>query len=203
MTPTALHRRVRRGLAERGNWFQLVRFCLVGASGYVVNLVTFAIAFSALGMHHLAAAAAAFVLAVTNNFWWNRQWTFRACDGHLTSQAARFLIVNLSAFAIAASALHALVDVFGVPAVTAQAISIVVATPFNFMAHRFWSFAPTGERTESGWLNARLAGMEGVSSNDGPSAEVVVAPACRDTSAGAQRGHGNEFRGHDPRRTEG
>src|ERR1700748_2416517 len=37
------HHRVRLGVRKGQNWMQLVRFCGVGASGYAVNLVSFAI----------------------------------------------------------------------------------------------------------------------------------------------------------------
>ena len=35
--------RMRHGLRKQANWLQLVRFGLVGASGYVVNLAVFAL----------------------------------------------------------------------------------------------------------------------------------------------------------------
>ena len=58
---------------------------LVGASGYVVNLATFALCVEALGFHYPVAATVAFLVAVTNNFWWNRHWTFRARGGFTAS----------------------------------------------------------------------------------------------------------------------
>src|SRR4051794_11343770 len=42
--PPALHVRVRHGLRRPANWLQLVRFALVGASGYAVNLIVYALA---------------------------------------------------------------------------------------------------------------------------------------------------------------
>lgn len=138
--PLAVHARVRHGLRRPHNWVQLVKFCVVGGSGYVVNLSVFAIAVEALGMHHLAAATAAFLVAVTNNFWWNRHWTFGARDGHAGFQAARFLIVSVSAFLVAAAVLELLVTVAGVTEVLAQATAIVVATPLNFVGNKMWSF---------------------------------------------------------------
>ena len=80
--PDAVHLRVRAGLRRPHNWMQLVKFCAVGASGYVVNLCVFAACVGLLDAHHLVAATAAFVVAVLNNFWWNRHWTFRARGGH-------------------------------------------------------------------------------------------------------------------------
>ena len=107
--------RVRAGMRRRHNWVQLMKFCAVGGSGYVVNLAVFALAFSVLGWHHLLAATAAFVVAVTNNFYWNRYWTFAARDGHAGFQAARFYTVSVAAFVFAATVLELLVTQAGVP----------------------------------------------------------------------------------------
>ena len=61
-------------------------------------------------MHHLVAATLAFVVAVTNNFWWNRHWTFGARGGHAGFQAARFFTVSVVAFLFAAAMLELLVS---------------------------------------------------------------------------------------------
>jgi putative flippase GtrA len=138
--PHAIHLRVRAGLRKPHNWMQLVKFCAVGASGYAVNLSVFAVCVEVFGLHHLVAATAAFVVALTNNFWWNRHWTFRARGGHAGFQAARFFTVSVVAFLFAALVLELLVSVAGVPELPAQAISIVLATPLNFIGNKMWSF---------------------------------------------------------------
>jgi putative flippase GtrA len=136
-----IHVRVRAGLRRPHNWVQLVKFCAVGASGYVVNLTVFALCVEVLDLHHLAAATVAFVVAVLNNFWWNRHWTFRAGRGRAGFQAARFFTVSVAAFLFAASMLELLVSVAEMPELPAQAISIVLATPLNFIGNKMWSFA--------------------------------------------------------------
>jgi dolichol-phosphate mannosyltransferase len=80
-------------------------------------------------------------VAVTNNFLWNRHWTFRARRGRAGFQAARFFAVSIAAFLLAASVLELLVSAVGVADLPAQAISIVVATPLNFIGNKMWSFA--------------------------------------------------------------
>lgn len=129
---------VRAALARRANWTQLLKFCLVGASGYVVNLGVFA-ALIAGGLHYLPAAVCSFVVAVTNNYWWNRHWTFRNRRGHLVYQGMRFLIVSLVALGANLAALSVLVEL-GLPKVPAQAIAIVLVTPWNFVVNKLWSF---------------------------------------------------------------
>jgi putative flippase GtrA len=136
-----VHVRLRAGLRKPHNWVQLVKFCAVGASGYVVNLSVFALCVEGLGAHHLVGATAAFVVAVLNNFWWNRHWTFRARSGRAGFQAARFFTVSVVAFLFAASVLELLVSVAEMPELPAQAISIIVATPLNFIGNKMWSFA--------------------------------------------------------------
>jgi putative flippase GtrA len=143
----AVHLRVRAGLRRRHNWLQLGKFCAVGASGYVVNLCVFAACFELLGVHHLVAATIAFVVAVLNNFWWNRHWTFKAGRGRAGFQAARFFAVSTMAFLFAATVLELLVSVAGVKELPAQAIAIVAATPLNFVGNKMWSFAIAIERS--------------------------------------------------------
>jgi putative flippase GtrA len=138
--PEAVHLRVRAGLRRPHNWLQLAKFFAVGGSGYVLNLCVFAFCVKVLNIHHLAAATAAFVVAVTNNFWWNRHWTFKAGTGRASFQAARFFAVSVAAFVFAAALLELLVTV-GVPDLGAQAISIAAATPLNFVGNKMWSFA--------------------------------------------------------------
>ena len=135
--------RVREGLRRQHNWVQLVKFCAVGGSGYVVNLIVFTLAFELGNLHHLVAATIAFVVAVTNNFWWNRHWTFGARAGHAGFQAARFFAVSVGAFLFAAAVLELLVST-GVPEVAAQALSIAAAMPLNFVGNKMWSFSAIG-----------------------------------------------------------
>src|SRR6266540_406424 len=135
-----IHTRVRHGSRRPHNWVQLVKFCAVGGSGYSVNLFVFTLCLKLLGVHHLIAATAAFVVAVSNNFWWNRHWTFRARGGHAGFQAARFFAVSIAAFLFAAAMLELLVSVVGVAELPAQAIAIVSATPLNFIGNKMWSF---------------------------------------------------------------
>jgi putative flippase GtrA len=144
--PVRAHTRVRHGMRRPHNWYQLVKFCVVGGSGYAVNLCVFAVCVELLSMHHLTAATCAFVVAVANNFWWNRHWTFGASGGHAGFQAARFFTVSVGAFLVAAGILELLVTEFGVGEVLAQAISIVAATPLNFVGNKMWSFARSRQR---------------------------------------------------------
>lgn len=125
-------------LRRPANWVQLAKFCTVGASGYVVNLAVYA-TLLAVDVHYLVAAVCSFLVAVTNNYLWNRLWTFRHQRGHLVFQGVRFLVVSTIALGANLVFLSVLVAL-GMPKLPAQAIAIALVTPWNFVANKLWSF---------------------------------------------------------------
>jgi putative flippase GtrA len=133
----------RIGAAARrpASWLQLVKFGLVGGSGYLINLAVFAVLAETLGVHHVGAAIGAFCVAVTNNFLLNRHWTFAAGDGHAGFQAMRFFTVSIAALTINLIALEALVSETSLGDLPAQAIAVAIAMPFNFLGNKLWTFA--------------------------------------------------------------
>ena len=134
-----LGRRARLALRARANWVQLGKFLVVGASGYVVNLVVYAVLLNVAGLHYLAAATGSFLVAVTNNYLWNRLWTFRGQRGHVAYQGMRFFVVAVVSLGANLLVLRVLVGL-GVDKVVAQAIAIVLVTPLNFLGNKLWSF---------------------------------------------------------------
>jgi dolichol-phosphate mannosyltransferase len=134
--------RVTRRLLEN----QFVRFCAVGASGYAVNLTVYA-ALLAAGLHYLAAAAIAFLVAAASNYLWNRTWTFRTSGAPVLGQGARALAVSALSLGANQLFLVALVAA-GAGHLAAQAVAIVLATPFSFVANKLWAFAEPGRVAE-------------------------------------------------------
>ncbi len=137
-TPVA-RRRVGGALRKRANWEELVKFCLVGASGYVVNLAVYTLLLRGADLHYVLAAIGSFLVAVTNNYTWNRLWTFRDQRGHVVHQGLRFFVVSALALGANLIVLHLLVQA-GLGEVAAQAIAIVLVTPVNFVGNKLWSF---------------------------------------------------------------
>ena len=135
-----LRERLAAAVRRRRNWEQLAKFCVVGASGYVVNLTVYALLLRGLGVHYLPAAICSFLVAVTNNYTWNRLWTFRDRRGHVAYQGIRFLIVSTAALLANLAVLFLLVTA-GMGELPAQAIAIALVTPLNFAGNKLWSFA--------------------------------------------------------------
>src|SRR5205823_9513784 len=132
--------RAGRALRHPANWMQLAKFAAVGATGYAVNLAVYTALLRGAGWHYIYAATVSFLVAVTNNYLWNRVWTFRDQRGHVGFQGLRFFTVALVAYGANLGILSALIA-FGMNKVAAQAVAIVLVTPLNFIGNKLWSFA--------------------------------------------------------------
>jgi len=142
MTPaTGLAYRIGAAARRPASWVQLLKFGLVGGSGYLINIAVFVLLTGSLGVHHAPAAVGAFCVAVFNNFLWNRYWTFGPGEDHPAFQAARFFAVSVAALALNLIVLEALISAAKLGDLPAQAISVAVAMPFNFLGNKLWTFA--------------------------------------------------------------
>jgi putative flippase GtrA len=134
-----LRRRATHALRQRHNWEQLAKFCVVGASGYAVNLAVYSLLLNWANFAYWLAATGSFLVAVTNNYVWNRVWTFRHQRGHFAYQGLRFFIVSLTVYGANLGLLTGFVHA-GLGKIVSQAIAVVLVTPLNFIGNKLWSF---------------------------------------------------------------
>src|SRR6202041_501881 len=137
---TRPHVRILHGLRRPANWLQLVRFALVGGTGFVVNILVYTLLVHPLGFDYRAASVLAWLVAVLNNFVLNRHWTFDAREGRARFQAIRFLVVSLVAEVFSLLLLTLLVEDAGLAKVSAQALAVAASMPLNFLGNKLWSF---------------------------------------------------------------
>jgi dolichol-phosphate mannosyltransferase len=134
-----LRRRATHALRQRHNWEQLAKFCVVGASGYAVNLAVYSLLLNWANFPYWLAATGSFLVAVTNNYAWNRVWTFRHQRGHFAYQGLRFFAVSLVVYGANLGLLTGFVHA-GLGKIVSQAIAVVLVTPLNFVGNKLWSF---------------------------------------------------------------
>lgn len=139
--------------------FRFVRFCIVGASGVLVNLLVLWLAreylFATLSPPRLrlnAALALAIAVATLSNFLWNRFWTWR--DRH-RGAGARALAGQFGQYALAvligSGVQILLTNLFSTYMyyLLANLVAIGAAAGVNFALNNVWTFRhrsapPTG-----------------------------------------------------------
>ena len=132
-----LEKRAVQALRRPANWIQLMKFGVVGAVGYAINLAIYVLL---LGIGAHGAAVVSFIVSALNNYWWNRHWTFADSKGHFGQQGAKFFSVSLAALMVNQLWLLVFLDWLKLGKIVAQAISIILVLPLNFLGNKLWSF---------------------------------------------------------------
>jgi len=128
-------------MAAKGWVSELGRFCLVGASGVLVNLAVFQGALM-LGASLLPASAVAFVVAATSNFFLNRAWTFAGPPSRERTgiRWAKFLGASAAGLAANLAVLSLLTGWLDIWYILVQLAGIGAGTLLNFQISRVWVF---------------------------------------------------------------
>jgi len=125
-----------------------LKFCIIGATGVLVNLGVFT-ALLGLGVNKYLASPIAIECSIITNFLGNNYWTFRrrSLDGGIHVRGLRFNAVSIVALAISYGTFVILSRAF--PAVAPQVhqlIGIVPATLVNYFLNSYWTFRDTKHR---------------------------------------------------------
>jgi putative flippase GtrA len=148
---------------------QFVRFCLVGGSGVVVNLIVFTLVLLVwqLASGHIhsvgglvssvhglvvkkdtqglpavaayLANAAGFIVSVMTNYYLNRRWTFRSTKD-VSGELPKFFTVSLIAYGGQLAIFWLLREQAQLAPIPSQLLAIVFVMPINFIANKLWSF---------------------------------------------------------------
>ncbi len=125
---------------ERSKTF--LRFAIVGASGVVVNLVSFT-KFMDMGLSKFIASPLAIELSIITNFLLNNFWTFRSRDNDdkIHIRGLKFNVVSFASLGVSYATFLALsqIDPNGIPQLH-QAAGIVPATLINYFLNSYWTF---------------------------------------------------------------
>ena len=130
-------------------WFpvmiQFVRFGITGGLNALIYLGTLNLLISATkiaaGFYYSAFVSLAFMVAVTNSYFWNKHWVFKAGEsGDARKQFIRFFLVNLVGFGINVGAASFVVNVIGAPAGIAESLWANIGAVSAVFITLFWNF---------------------------------------------------------------
>jgi dolichol-phosphate mannosyltransferase len=127
-----------------------LKFAIIGGIGALINLLVLWVSVELFFVYYLHAAVLAFIIADTNNFIWNRFWTFKS-KGKIHFQFPQFLLVSIDGLMLNLIILWGLVEKIlpdlGLPQdkasfylLVAQVIAIFLVSLFNFAANSIWTF---------------------------------------------------------------
>jgi putative flippase GtrA len=144
-------------LSERKEQKRFVKFALVGGLGAIIDFVVMNILSHWGNMPLVYAGTISFLVAVINNFTWNRFWTYPESRSRpLFSQLGMFFVVNAAGVAFRIPTLHYLEppvlkfveNTFHITYITAEfyarnltlAAAVGVVMLWNYFINRYWTY---------------------------------------------------------------
>jgi putative flippase GtrA len=121
---------------------RLLRFCLVGASGVVVNNALLLALVQGLHGPPVSAAAVSAECAIVSNFCLNDRWTFLDRRGSRSwrSRLLSYNLLSLASLIVTVTTVAALHHLVGVHYLSANLAGIAAGTAWNYLSNRRWTY---------------------------------------------------------------
>ncbi len=139
----ALRERLRQGGLWATLW-QFIKFSAVGVSNTLISLAVYWLCFYGLHWHYQLSNLVAFVISVTNAYYWNQRFVFakegrRDFRAHARAYGKAFLSYGAT-YLVGVALLALWVEVLGVDEGIAPLLNLIITVPANYLLNRFWAF---------------------------------------------------------------
>jgi dolichol-phosphate mannosyltransferase len=134
-------------IAQHRGTRQFVKFGIVGASGFGVNLVVFTVLQRLIPTHaqplpYYIIYSISFLAGGVSNYYFNRIWTFRS-TGHAVKEGAQFLAVSVISL-IVGLIVSAIVAPYLGHGHKTWFVATVAGIFVNFFVNKYWTFKHAG-----------------------------------------------------------
>ena len=117
---------------------KFMKFCLVGFSGMLVDFGATWLCKEKFKWNKYVSNSIGFVLAATNNYIWNRWWTFQSDNANIPIEYGKFLVISVIGLGLNNLVIYLLHEKLKWNFYLAKLIAVGVVTVWNFtMNYRF------------------------------------------------------------------
>lgn len=120
---------------------KLVKFCVVGFSGMIVDFGVTWLCKEKLRWNKYLSNSLGFILAASNNYLWNRLWTFSSVDSNITRQWGSFLLISAIGLGLNNLIIYLLHGKLHLNFYLSKIIAIVCVTLWNFSMNYLFTFS--------------------------------------------------------------
>ena len=118
---------------------RIIKFGIIGISGTVIDFAVLTTLVELAGFNILIANTISFIFGATNNFVWNKFWTFRNKDKKFKRQFFKYLTVAFIGLLINTALMHLFITL-GLHYLIAKLIIAAIVVIWNYNGNKFWPF---------------------------------------------------------------
>lgn len=120
---------------------RLLKFCVVGFSGMIVDFFFTWLCKEKLKWNKYISNSIGFVLAATNNYIWNRLWTFQSQTAEIAREYGSFLLISVIGLGINNLTIYLLHGKLHLNFYVAKILAIGIVTIWNFSMNYVFTFS--------------------------------------------------------------
>lgn len=128
-----------------GKYGDIVRYLIIGALTTAIDLISFYVLHTLLGIHYSIAKVLCWILAVIFSFWGNKVVVFRTKSENaraLLREAVSFVGTRLASLVVSLLLMALLVEVVGISENIANLICNIIVVIMNYVLGRLLVFKP-------------------------------------------------------------
>jgi dolichol-phosphate mannosyltransferase len=126
-------------------WKRLLKFCVVGVSGILINETILWALTEKWGIYYLFSSIVSTESAILNNFIWNDLWTFHDTKDDIQSsliqRLSKFHLSRLGGLILSLLLLFLLTETFKIHYLISNIFSILIIMVFNYITSKEWVWA--------------------------------------------------------------
>ncbi len=119
---------------------QLIKYCVVGVFGAIIDIVALWFLVEICQIYYLTSATISFILAVINNYFLNKYWTFKDESKRHFAQFANFFLISVIGLFINLVIIYLLVEKLAIYYLISKFIAIIIVTFWNFLMNKYITF---------------------------------------------------------------
>lgn len=122
------------------NFYQFFKYCMVGGTGTFLDLFSLYIFVEYFYLNVLIASTFSFLIAVTNNFIFNKIWTFKNKSKNFRKLYIKFLIISTVGLGLTLFCMFVFVNILHIWYMLAKAMTSLIVLTWNFLGNKLWTF---------------------------------------------------------------
>ncbi|MBP8628045.1 MAG: GtrA family protein [Paludibacteraceae bacterium] len=119
---------------------QFIKFCVVGASGLLVDFGITYLCKEKIKLNKYIANSLGLIAAASSNYLLNRMWTFENTDPNISTQYLLFIIISLIGLGINNGVIYLVLRKRDYNFYIVKVFAIAVVTLWNFFMNFFFTF---------------------------------------------------------------
>lgn len=118
-----------------------MKYCVVGFTGMVVDFGVTWLCKEKFKWNKYIANSLGFIFGATNNYLWNRIWTFQSTNANIPVEYIKFLLVSLIGLGLSNLTVYFLHEKLKLNFYLAKIVAIGVVTLWNFIMNYLYTFS--------------------------------------------------------------